>query len=519
MIAGRCVCGQQHIMARLRANTTNCEDSETIDTRKRPVDEEFKLDVTSKVGEDNPSNIMEMDAQSSGENVHLKLLIPSVVAGAIIGKGGETITQIQKESGATMKMSKNNDFYPGTNDRVCLITGTIDGSIKAFLFVVDALRSRPEPGAKSDDDLKVKILVPNSTAGMIIGKGGEFIRHIKEESGTYIQISQKSKEVNLPERCITISGNPDQIKCAVSIIVHKIEEDPQSSSCPNVSYSDFKGPVASASPTGSPFAHQSTPNNVNSPMSMNQMQNAGMNRQNHSGGAIDNLKAALRFSGFSEPAVEEISSAVCILASYGFLGFGMSLGLGGFGNAPGTNLSLANIANIMQGVNNPGNMSRAGPAAGDVGVFGPIGSTTMAGDNTKGSNFFAGNFGIASPGFENNSFGTSFYGPNQNSFGLGTNMGSLGSENGDIDNSKKEIEVGEHIVGAIIGPGGKGIVDIQKFSGAHVQISKKGVFAPGTNNRIVTITGSSISVQRADYFIQNRIIQEENKRARQEQMK
>ena len=48
-----------------------------------------------------------------GENVHLKVLIPSIAAGAIIGKGGETITEIQKETGATVKMSKNNDFYPG----------------------------------------------------------------------------------------------------------------------------------------------------------------------------------------------------------------------------------------------------------------------------------------------------------------------------------------------------------------------------------------------------------------------
>ena len=52
----------------------------------------------------------------------------------------------------------------------------------------------------------MKILVPNSTAGMIIGKGGGHIKDIKEESGAYIQISQKSKELNLPERCITIAG-------------------------------------------------------------------------------------------------------------------------------------------------------------------------------------------------------------------------------------------------------------------------------------------------------------------------
>ena len=50
---------------------------------------------------------------SGGDNVHLKILVPSIAAGAIIGKGGETIAQVQKEAGARVKMSKANDFYPG----------------------------------------------------------------------------------------------------------------------------------------------------------------------------------------------------------------------------------------------------------------------------------------------------------------------------------------------------------------------------------------------------------------------
>ena len=54
--------------------------------------------------------------------------------------------------------------------------------------------------------LQVKVLVPNSTAGMVIGKAGVYIRQIKEDSGAYVQISQKSKDLNLPERCVTIAG-------------------------------------------------------------------------------------------------------------------------------------------------------------------------------------------------------------------------------------------------------------------------------------------------------------------------
>jgi hypothetical protein len=49
----------------------------------------------------------------TGDNVHFKILIPGFAAGAIIGKGGETIAQIQKDTGARIKMSKASDFYPG----------------------------------------------------------------------------------------------------------------------------------------------------------------------------------------------------------------------------------------------------------------------------------------------------------------------------------------------------------------------------------------------------------------------
>lgn len=46
---------------------------------------------------------------------------------------------------------------------------------------------------------------------MIIGKGGSYIKQIKEQTGAYIQISQKPKDISLPERCITVSGNNREV--------------------------------------------------------------------------------------------------------------------------------------------------------------------------------------------------------------------------------------------------------------------------------------------------------------------
>jgi RNA-binding protein Nova len=63
------------------------------------------------------------------------------------------------------------------------------------------------------------------------------------------------------------------------------------------------------------------------------------------------------------------------------------------------------------------------------------------------------------------------------------------------------------------GPGGRSLVEIQHISGANIQISKKGTFAPGTRNRIVTVTGSPQAINTAHFLIEQRINEEETKRA------
>lgn len=155
-------------------------------------------------------------------------------------------------------------FPAGTTERVCLISGNVDGILTVLDFIMDKIREKPdltkplnEADAKQQQerDKQVKILVPNSTAGMIIGKAGAYIKQIKEESGSYVQISQKPKDLTLQERCITIIGEKENNKKACRMILAKIMEDPSSGTCLNVSYADVSGPVANFNPTGSPYAN------------------------------------------------------------------------------------------------------------------------------------------------------------------------------------------------------------------------------------------------------------------------
>lgn len=88
------------------------------------------------------------------------MLIPSYAAGSIIGKGGQTIVQLQKETGATIKLSKSKDFYPGTTERVCLVQGTAEALNAAHSFIAEKVREIPQAMTKPE---VVNILQPQTT--------------------------------------------------------------------------------------------------------------------------------------------------------------------------------------------------------------------------------------------------------------------------------------------------------------------------------------------------------------------
>ena len=54
-------------------------------------------------------------------------------------------------------MSKANDFYPGTNERVCLITGNLEGVNTILNFIADKIREKPDPNARPAIDFDNKI--------------------------------------------------------------------------------------------------------------------------------------------------------------------------------------------------------------------------------------------------------------------------------------------------------------------------------------------------------------------------
>ncbi|KAK6621667.1 hypothetical protein RUM44_001474 [Polyplax serrata] len=500
-----------------------CTSPEITDSRKRPLDGDI---------ENGGKKRSHYGGGGDGVVYHLKVLVPCVAAGAIIGKGGETIAQLQKDTGARMKMSKANDFYPCTTERVCLVTGSVEAIMSVMSFIMDKIKEKPDltpkPNTVSDLEFKlsadrskqVKILIPNSTAGMIIGKGGNYIKQIKEESGSYIQLSQKSNDASLQlqERCVTIVGELENNKKAIAKLLAKVVEDPQSGSCLNVSYADISGPVANFNPTGSPYANSTSPDycsttSLTSAVAPMLVNGAGLTfflnftspttSSNHTltTQLIESVKVALRGSGYSEQATTEIITAMTTLDRFGILR--MVLGLTPASTTHTALFTSQYLVDSTPTVN--------GTAGGMFGAIGTVGTAPAPRATER--------FGDTFDPFRPQPGTTSPITINNNSFGLGSALSphapTLSPSHPDKESKKIEIEINEVIVGAILGPGGRALIEIQHMSGAAIQISKKGTFAPGTRNRIVTITGSQSAITTAHHLIQQKINEEEAKRARQ----
>ena len=63
--------------------------------------------------------------------------------------------------------------------------------------------------------------IPSEYVGAIIGKGGERIKRIRDESGAKIQIDKESTYGN-DEQIINISGTPEQIQMAQHLLQERL---------------------------------------------------------------------------------------------------------------------------------------------------------------------------------------------------------------------------------------------------------------------------------------------------------
>ena len=149
-----------------------------------------------------------------------------------------------------------------------LITGSRDAISDVVQLLVKKMKERHQELNDSDVERErtMKIVVANSTIGMVIGKGGETVEQMKQRSGTNILISKKGEE-KTPERMITLVGESRSNQIALDMILEKVNktcsldlkfflfilsqiaEDPNSGSCTNINYGPSEDSSGAAYPS------------------------------------------------------------------------------------------------------------------------------------------------------------------------------------------------------------------------------------------------------------------------------
>lgn len=170
--------------------------------------------------------------KTSSSTVSIKILIPSFTVGAVIGKGGEVIKSMKKESGAHIRVSQNGKYYPTTNERIAFISGSNEQVHQVICMINEKIRTDKPPENKrvgndlSERKTQMKLIIPSSSAGKIIGKGGCNIKDMKEKLEVSVRIQNHEESIEgLDERIVTVTGSPESIEASASTILTHVEED------------------------------------------------------------------------------------------------------------------------------------------------------------------------------------------------------------------------------------------------------------------------------------------------------
>ncbi|CAH8387560.1 unnamed protein product [Eruca vesicaria subsp. sativa] len=158
------------------------------------------------------------DNDGSEDTVY-RYLCPARKAGSIIGKGGEIAKQIRSETKANMRI---NEVLPGCEERVVIIYSTSDETnvvgdddeefvcpaFDALLKVHDMVVVGEEVDSDGYGDEKkhtvaARLLVPSDQIGCLIGKGGQVIQKLREETNAQIRVIND----NLPVCALALSND------------------------------------------------------------------------------------------------------------------------------------------------------------------------------------------------------------------------------------------------------------------------------------------------------------------------
>ncbi|XP_062409492.1 far upstream element-binding protein 3 isoform X2 [Sardina pilchardus] len=169
-----------------------------------------------------------------GNNTIQEILIPASKVGLVIGKGGDTIKQLQERTGVKMIMIQDGPMPTGV-DKPLRITGDPYKVQQARELVVEIIRDKDQGDFRTGrgdfgsrmGGSSMDVAVPRFAVGIVIGRNGEMIKKIQNDAGVRIQF--KPDDGISPDRIAQVMGQPDRCQHAVHLInelVHTAQRSP-----------------------------------------------------------------------------------------------------------------------------------------------------------------------------------------------------------------------------------------------------------------------------------------------------
>lgn len=204
---------EQSVAASTNGNDTVIPDAPIVSSDLQPIQS-----TTSA----NSRSANTTQHQDESQYLHLRAVISTSEAATVIGKGGENVQEIRRQSGAKCTVS---DYTRGAAERIITVSGPVDAVSKAFGLVVRTLNQEDlvNPSDTQSKSYPMRLLIPHILIGSIIGKGGVRIREIQDASNAKLNAS----DTLLPgsgERSLVVLGVADAVHIAVYYVASTLVE-------------------------------------------------------------------------------------------------------------------------------------------------------------------------------------------------------------------------------------------------------------------------------------------------------
>ncbi|CAH1640190.1 unnamed protein product [Spodoptera littoralis] len=176
-----------------------------------------------------------MQKRQRNTDDEVTFLIPSKVAGSIIGKGGANISKLRNQYKASITVPD----CPGPERVLSITAPDVDTILEIVKEILPCLADGG--GVKNVEDLDVRLLIHQSRAGCVIGKAGAKIKELREKTGARLKIFSNPAPQST-ERVVQLVGKPEAVAAGIKEVLDLIRQVPVKGAVQNYdphNYDDF----------------------------------------------------------------------------------------------------------------------------------------------------------------------------------------------------------------------------------------------------------------------------------------